>query len=90
MDNRYFLIIGNDNDDRYNFIELFDREDNVLYQIDHGKIKKDYLLKFDFFSEYAVPISKEKFNWILDQKIMIRNTDKHYLLKILDLQEWII
>jgi hypothetical protein len=90
MDNRYFLIMGNYEDDRYNFIELFDKKDNLYYKIDNGKIEKDYLLKFDIFKDNKILINKEKFYWILDQKMLIRNIDKNSLLKMLNLHEWII
>jgi hypothetical protein len=91
MNNRYFLITGNHNDDRYSFIELYDKEDHTYYRLDHGKIEKDFLLNFDHpFFENKIPITEEKFNWILEQKFLFRNVDKEYLLKSLDLNEWII
>lgn len=90
MDNQYFLIIRSHKDDRYNFIELFDEKDNLYYKIDNGKIEKDYLLKFDIFKENKIPLDKKKFYWILEQKFLIRNVDKEYLLKALGLHEWII
>lgn len=91
MNNRYFLIIGSHHDDRYSFIELYDREDRVYYRLDHGKIEKDFLLSYsNILFEHKIPITEEKFNWILEQKFLFRNVDKKYLLKSLDLNEWII
>lgn len=92
MGNRYYLIKGHHKDDRYSFIELYDYIDQVYYHIDNGKIKKDFFLDFneDFYSDHKIPISKEKFNWILEQKFLIRNVDETYFLKILGLHEWII
>lgn len=91
MDNRYFLLKGF-NYDFYNFIELYDSKDKIHYQIDNGKIKKDFLLDFnkDWYSDNSIPITEEKFNWILEQKFLIRKVNETYLLKMLGLHEWLI
>jgi hypothetical protein len=92
MDNRYFLLKGNHKDDRYSFIELYDSIDRVYYRIDNGKIQKDFLLDFNqwYHSDHKIQITEEKFNWILQQKFLIRNVNEPFLLKILGLHEWII
>lgn len=92
MENGYYLVKGHHKDDRYSFIELYDSNDKVYYHVDNGKIKKDFLLDFEqeYYNDHKIPISKEKFNWILEQKILIRNVDEIYFLKILGLHEWLI